>query len=260
MTLFRDLSVTHIFLLPQFSLKKDWRHPPTDKTYAGILSGQSRVYLYTNTPYIKAHCVLFRCCHFANFTQMIDDQRFTKSGINGGNQTSLFKTATPWWPWPWHLFWQRHFPLLFQPFAFPVMLIISSANDTGISDHLHSWTLPPDAGFTWWFRCVLPVSSTIWNQCSWGGNCLWIPLRSDGQKKSKNSKKGRGNFSGWSGFSREARGSASIESQENQIALMTCPKRLMNSLIYWKSNECGVNKPAQSHTGNTTVKINPSSH
>jgi len=82
MTLFRDLSVTHIFLLPQFSLKKDWRHPPTDKTYAGILSGQSRVYLYTNTPYIKAHCVLFRCCHFANFTQLIDDRRGSQSLVS----------------------------------------------------------------------------------------------------------------------------------------------------------------------------------
>lgn len=28
--------------------------------------------------------------------------------------------------------------------------------------------LPPEAGFTWWFRFVFLLSSTIWNQCSWG--------------------------------------------------------------------------------------------
>ena len=37
-------------------------------------------------------------------------------------------------------------------------------------------SLPPEAGFTWWFRLIFSVSSTIWNQCSWGQENSTGPL------------------------------------------------------------------------------------
>lgn len=46
------------------------------------------------------------------------------------------------------------------------------------------WTtrLPPEAGFMWWFRCVFPLSSTIWNQCSWGQEDSFGSERASGEQ------------------------------------------------------------------------------
>ncbi len=110
----------------------------------------------------------------------------------------------------------------------------------------HYWTLPPDAGFTWWFRCILPVSSTIWNQCSWGGNSRWITCYSHGrsQEKSKISNKDKESLAG---------GVAFQEKWEPDSA-HGLPQALDELIqMCWKSNECGVNTPAQFHKKNTAV-------
>ncbi|KAL1275665.1 hypothetical protein QQF64_035288 [Cirrhinus molitorella] len=94
-------------------------------------------------------------------------------------------------------------PLLFQPFAFPVMLIITQGLLIGIvrTPGRFLRMLVSHGGLDVFYQCLAPFEISVLGE----GIAAGSRFATMDDSKFKNNKKGRGTFSGWSGFSREMR-------------------------------------------------------
>ncbi len=212
------------------------------------------LFIHKHTIHQTTLCVL--CNKMLSRSYPTDQQ--LELGINGEKWTSLFKTSMPWWPWPWHLFWQslpvKACPLLFQPFALPVTLIISSASDTGTSDGIvcnpghFLRMLVSHGGLDVFYQCLAPFEISVLGEGIAAGSRF--AAMDDPKRSRRITKKDNASLAGGVAF-QEKWGKCITGEPDSAHGLPPALDELTQ--MCWKSNECGLNKPAQSHKENTAV-------